>query len=105
MTLVDLYRNLKKELKIPIAYDHFEDGPSVPFIAYVDEGKKFFIADRNVYTKKTKIRIELYTNKKDLNLEEKLENYFYKNNIIFEDNETVYIPKEKLYVHYYHITI
>lgn len=105
MTLNDLYKELKQELKIPVAYDHFEESPSVPFIAYVDEGKSVFIADRNVYTKKTKIRIELYTEEKDIELEEKLEELFYKKNIIFDDDATVYISKEKLYVHYYHISI
>lgn len=90
---------------VDVAYDHFEKAPSLPFIVYVDEGKESFIADSKIYTKKRNIRIELYTETKDLATEEKLENFLEENFKIFTDDETIYIKDQELYKHNYYISI
>ena len=60
---------------IPFAYDHFAEGEAVdpPFICYLLPGSDNFAADGKVYHKISRVNIELYTDKKDLNAEQKVE--------------------------------
>ena len=62
-------------LGIPIAYHHFAEGesPEPPFLIYLTPGSHNFSADGMVYFKVKQLDVELYTDKKDLALEEKLE--------------------------------
>lgn len=105
MSLDEFYRLISESLNIPVSYDHFKEAPTLPFIAYIDQGKDTFIADDRVYTKSTNLVIELYTEKKDFSLEEKLESFFESNFGRWEDDETVYIETENLYKHNYYIKI
>mgnify|MGYP006876283184 CR=1 FL=1 len=103
MNFRTFYEKLKSEFNISVAYDHFESKPTVPFIVFLDEGKRVYAADNINYFKFNNIRVELYTDRKDLELEEQLENFFNRENLIFVDDGSTYIEDEKLYVHYYHI--
>ncbi len=105
MTLEVFYKKIKEALDIDIAYDHFNESPKIPFLVYVDEGENKFIADGTVYTSKRRLRLEQYTEEKDLHLEEKLRAFLIEERINFSDDGTEYIADEKLYVHYYHISI
>ena len=60
---------------IPFAYDHFAEGEAVdpPFICYLLPGSDNFAADGKVYHKISRVNVELYTDKKDLNAEQKVE--------------------------------
>jgi hypothetical protein len=64
-----------KETGIPFAYDHFAEGesPDPPFICYLLPGSDNFAADGRVYFKMNEVRIELYTDTKDLSVEQQLE--------------------------------
>lgn len=103
MNYEELYKKLKEKFGVSVAYDHFESKPTLPFIVFVDEGKDGYEADNLNYFKFSKTRVELYTESKDLKFEERLENFFDEEELIFEDDGSVYIEDEKLYVHYYHI--
>ena len=87
-----------EEMGIPFAYDHFAEGesPAPPFLCYLLPGSDNFAADGRVYYKMSEVRIELYTDFKDVSLEEKvtavLDNY----GIFYEQSE-VWIEEEKLY--------
>ena len=105
MDLNTFYDLIKAEFNIPIAYDHFNEPPTTPFIAYLDIGKDTFNADNCTFTKSTNIVIELYTDYKDLELEAKLESFLEKNFRYWEDEATVFIPEEKLYLHAYRFKI
>ena len=63
------------ESGLPFAYDHFAEGesPEPPFICYLLPGSDHFSADGRVYFKINEVRVELYTDYKDLALEKKLE--------------------------------
>lgn len=63
-----------EEMGIPFAYDHFAEGesPDPPFICYLIPGTDNFAADGRVYYKTNEVRIELYTDRKDLSVEEKV---------------------------------
>ena len=83
---------------IPFAYDHFAEGesPEPPFICYLLPGSDNFAADGRVYFKINEVRIELYTDKKDDDLEDRVESIINRNGLYYEKTET-WIPSEKLY--------
>ena len=97
MTIENLVEMLQ-ELKIPFAYDHFAEGenPEPPFICYLLPGSNNFAADGKVYFKINQVRIELYTDSKDLAVEQKVETVLDDSSIFYNKSE-VWIQSEKLY--------
>ena len=93
----DLLRVLE-ETGIPFAYDHFAEGesPDPPFICYLLPQSNNFSADGKVYLKVSSVNIELYTDSKDLSVEQKLEAVL-DTHCIFYDKTEVWIESEKLY--------
>lgn len=87
-----------KSCKLPFAYDHFAEGesPDPPFICYLIPGSDNFAADGKAYYKKNEIRIELYTDKKDLLVEQLVEDALDAAFIFYVKSET-WIDSEKLY--------
>lgn len=83
---------------IPFAYDHFAEGesPDPPFICYLLPGSDNFAADGRAYFKINDVHIELYTDKKDLETEQKLEAVLDAHGIFYGKSET-WISSEKLY--------
>ena len=55
--------------------------------------------------KETGIRIELYTDHKDWNMEAKIEELLDVHHLLWSDSETIYIKDEALYEHVYRIKI
>lgn len=94
-----------KETGIPFAYDHFAEGesPDPPFICYLLPGSDNFSADGRVYFKINEVRIELYTDSKDLPVEQKLEDVLDAHEIFYNKSET-WIDSEKLYEVLYQFT-
>ena len=97
MTIENLVEMLQ-ELKIPFAYDHFAEGesPEPPFICYLLPGSNNFAADGKVYFRINQVRIELYTDSKDLAVERKVEMVLDESGIFYNKSE-VWIQSEKLY--------
>lgn len=87
-----------EEMGIPFAYDHFAEGesPNPPFLCYLLPGSDNFAADGRVYYKMSEVRIELYTDFKDVSLEEKVTAVLDNHGIFYEQSE-VWIDEEKLY--------
>ena len=83
---------------ILFAYDHFAEGEAVdpPFICYLLPGSDNFAADGKVYHKISRVNIELYTDKKDLNAEQKVEDALDAASIFYAKSE-LWIDSEKLY--------
>lgn len=86
------------EVQIPFAYHHFAEGesPEPPFICYLLPGSNNFAADGKVYYKINEVHIELYTDLKDLAVEQQLEDVFDEHGIFYNKSET-WIEREKLY--------
>lgn len=86
------------ETQIPFAYHHFAEGesPEPPFICYLLPGSNNFSADGKVYYKINEVHIELYTDLKDLAVEQKLEEVLDEHGIFYNKSET-WIESEKLY--------
>lgn len=83
---------------ISFAYDHFAEGesPDPPFICYLIPGSDNFSADGKAYYKKNEVRIELYTDTKDLAVEQMVEDALDAASIFYGKSET-WIDSEKLY--------
>ena len=108
MTLNDIYTILKAT-GYPVAYSHFTGTtttplPSPPYITYLSAYSSNLMADNKVYKKIDNLQIELYTIKKDLVAEKKLEDLLDTNDIAYETTET-WIDTEKLFQKIYEISI
>ena len=87
-----------KEMDIPFAYDHFAEGesPDPPFICYLLPGTNHFAADGIAYFKINEVNIELYTDIKDLDVEQRIEAVLDQHGIFYAKSE-VWIESESLY--------
>lgn len=108
MNLVEL-KNLLNATELPVAYSHFVDtelspAPRPPFITYLVLDSSNFHADNRTYTKINNVNIELYTEKKDLGVESKIEEILDNNDIPYETSET-WIEAEKLFQKVYEIGV
>lgn len=88
----------------PVAYSHFNAPPSPPYICYLVAYSSNFYADNKVLQKISNLQIELYTFKKDLTAEQKLENVLDDNDIPYESTE-VFIESEKLFQKIYEVRL
>lgn len=86
------------EMNLPYVYDHFVEGesPDPPFLVFLYPGSNHFAADGKVYFKVNRLNIELYTNKKDVELEETVEAVLDRHGIFYGKSE-VWIESENLY--------
>ena len=64
-----------EEAGLPLAYDHFAEGesPDPPFLVFLFPGTNNLFADDTVYKKIDQLNIELYTDKKDPEIETTIE--------------------------------
>lgn len=91
-------RQMVKNMGFPSAYHHFEEGqsPDPPFAVYLYPGTNNFSADGTVYKGISVLDIELYTDKKDLEAEAKVEAVLKEYGLFYEKTET-YLDTEKMY--------
>lgn len=105
MTLPELKDKLKT-LDLPIAYRCFTVGqvPELPYIVYyVDEDIGFY-ADDTVYYEGYAVTIEVYTEKKDMELEKKVKQLLNDNGLPYESYES-FLDSENMYLKAYEIEI
>ncbi|WP_027107141.1 hypothetical protein [Ligilactobacillus ceti] len=86
------------KIDLPFAYDHFAEGesPSPPFLIYLLPSTNHMGADGKVYYKINRVNLEIYSNKKDIKLERKVEAVLDEYGIFYDKSE-VWIASEKLY--------
>ncbi len=106
MMKYDTIVEMLEETGIPFAYDHFAEGesPDPPFLVFQIPGSDNFHADDNVYEKLSTLVLELYTEKKDPVLEERVEDVLTRYEIVWTRSET-WIDSEKLYEVRYEMTV
>ena len=87
-----------EEMGLPFAYHHFAEGesPEPPFVCYLLPGSNNFSAEGKVYYKINEVHIELYTDWKDLAVEQGVEAVLDEHGIFYNKSE-VWIESEKLY--------
>lgn len=69
---------MMEEMGLPFAYHHFAEGesPAPPFLLFLSPGENTFSADNLAYFSCKQLDIELYTDKKQPELEEQVESAF-----------------------------
>jgi hypothetical protein len=72
------------------------ESPEPPFICYLLPGSDNFAADGRVYFRINDVRVEVYTDRKDLSVESKVEAVLDDRGIFYNKSE-VWIGSEKLY--------
>lgn len=89
---------IMQAVQLPFAYDHFAEGesPDPPFICFMLPGSDNFAADGRVFFKATMVHIELYTDLKDPELEQRVEAVLDERGIFYDKTE-VWIESERLY--------
>ncbi len=100
MNLIEL-KKILDATGYPVAYSHFtatpgKPVPKPPYICYLVDGSPNMIADNKVHHKINDVTIELYTIKKDLVAESKLEQALDDHEIPYESFEA-FIESEKMY--------
>lgn len=97
MTMEDVLQ-MVKEAGLPVAYHHFEEGqsPDPPFLVYLYPESNNFSADGIVYQAVNRLDIELYTEKKEPGIEEKVEAVLTGHGFYFEKTES-YIETERIF--------
>ena len=95
---MDKLLDILKSAGFPYAYDHFAEGeaPDPPFLCYLLPGSDNFSADGKVYYRISEVRVELYTDQKDLAAERKMEDALDAAGVFYNKTET-WIESEKLY--------
>jgi hypothetical protein len=89
---------MAEETGLPFAYDHFVEGqsPEPPFLVFLYPGSNNFAADGIIYFKVNRLHLELYTDEKSIELEEKVEAVLTRHGIFYGKSE-VWIESENLY--------
>ena len=87
-----------QEIGLPFAYHHFAEGesPSPPFLLFLSPREHTFGADDLMYISFKKLDIEIYTDEKSPETEERVEEILHQHNIYFTKTE-IWIESEKLY--------
>ena len=90
--------SILSEMNLPYAYDHFAEGesPDPPFMVFLFPRSDNFGADNKVYQKINVLHIELYTDKKQPNVEAQVEAVLDAHEIYYDKTE-VWIASERLY--------
>lgn len=87
-----------EETGLPVAYDHFAEGesPDPPFICFLFPGSDNLFADNTVFQKIDELNVELYTDRKDPDMETRIEDILNSHELPFEKSE-VWIAEERMY--------
>ena len=70
--MIDNFYKKLKEIGVPVAYSHFKEPQSAPYMIYYIDGEEDIFADNKHYKEIYAGTIELYTTKKDFELERKI---------------------------------
>ena len=103
MTLEQIHTTLK-QTGYPVAYRFFAERQKPPFLCYLVAYTNHQGADNVVWKKINHIQIELYTEKKDLEAEQKVEETLTAAGLFFNTQEA-YIDTEKIYQRIYEIEV
>lgn len=95
MSLEEIYEKLCT-MGIPVAYLQFSKPQKLPFIAYLEAGTEIQGADNYNLFRRTTIRIELYFEKKNPELERKIESLF--RSVEITKDGDIYLENESMFM-------
>ena len=89
---------MMQEIGLTYAYHHFAEGesPDPPFLLFLSPGENTFSADNLMYHSFKQLDIELYTDRKSPEMEQRVEEIILQHEIYYTKTET-WIESEKLY--------
>ena len=89
---------MAEETGLPVAYDHFAEGesPDPPFLIFLFPRSDNFSADGGVYVNIDELHFELYTDRKQPDIEAEVEAVLKRHGFFFDKSE-VWIAEERLY--------
>lgn len=101
MNLIEL-KKILDATGYPVAYSHFtvlpnDPTPKLPYICFIADGSANLMADNKVYHKINDLNIELYTVRKDLVAEAKLEKILDELEIPYDSPTEGVIESENMY--------
>jgi hypothetical protein len=102
-------KNIIEATGFPVAYSHFTETdnaplPEPPFIVYLVTASAHFYADNIVHKQIEVVQIELYTDKKDLAAEAKVEAVLNENELPYATSE-IFIDAEQLFQKLYEVRL
>lgn len=100
--LDEIYNSLKS-LEIPVAYLKFNTPQKLPFIAYFESGAEIKGADGHNLYREIEITVELYSDKKNVQLERQIESLFSDREI--QKAADTYLDDEEMFLTAYSFTI
>lgn len=104
MTKIQYLRQQLESLELPIAYYAFSEGVTtqLPFIVYFEEDENNFKADNSNYFDTHNMIVELYTDQRDIDLENRLKEILkeYEYEASYD-----YISEERMYMASFSFTI
>lgn len=103
MTITELAQELST-IGLPLSYNHFTTPPAPPYLVYLFSYSNDLIADNRNYEDIGIYQIELYTNKKDLVSEKKVEDKLKEIELPYQKIET-WIDSEKLFQIIYEVSL
>lgn len=89
---------------LPVAYDHFEKPQELPYIVYLVTDSNSFAADNHAYYATDNVQIELYSESKNMSLEESVEDVLNDCDVFFSKSEG-YLADEQMYMVTYRVSI
>ena len=89
---------MMEEMGLPFAYHHYSEGesPEPPFLLFLSPCEHTFSADNLMYYSFKQLDIELYTDKKSPEVEERVEEILRQHHIFYNKTEA-WIESERLY--------
>lgn len=105
MTLPEL-RELLKELGLPVAYFQWAIGqaPELPYILYYADEDNNFLADDTVYADGYAVTVEVYSHRRDLELEQRVKELLKEKNLPYESYGE-FLKSEDMYLKAYEFNI
>lgn len=104
ITLDELYNSLDS-LGYDVAYDHFKKSPKFPFIAYYEDERAYVYADNANYSEAKHIVMEVYTERRDDDVIQKIEIILMEKGIAYTFIPFLWIEKEKMYMSTFGFTL
>lgn len=97
---------MMQEIRMPYAYHHFAEGesPEPPFLLFLSPGENTFSADNLMYHSFKQLDIELYTDVKSPETEQRVEEVLLQHELYYTKTET-WIESEKLYEVLYELEV
>lgn len=93
------------QLGIPVAYNHFNEPTSLPFITVTETEPDYIFADDINFYEKEFYEVEYYFRHKDPEKEKEIEQLFKDNHIIYVNYGDIWISDERIYQKIYEVTI